>query len=77
MLVYYVLSGGKHPFGDRSKREANILAGNYNLQGIDEEAKDLIESMINSDPKKRPKITDVLQHPYFWGDDKYGHKSTA
>lgn len=75
MLVYYMLSGGKHPFGDASKRKANILAEKYTLEGINVEAKDLIESMINNDPKKRPNITEVLQHPYFWDDDKYGHNS--
>lgn len=77
MLVYYMCSGGKHPFGDTSERKSNILEGKYILKDIDEEAMDLIEGMINSDPRERPKIDEVLHHPYFWNEDKYGHKSTA
>lgn len=33
-LIYYVLSGGKHPFGDRLRRQANILNGDYTLEKI-------------------------------------------
>ncbi|CAG8502721.1 5803_t:CDS:2 [Diversispora eburnea] len=58
-LFYYVLSDGDHPFGDRYSREINILKGVYELNkldGVGEEgimARDLIERMIERDPKKR------------------------
>lgn len=58
-LFYYVLSNGEHPFGDRYSREINILKGVYDLNkldGIGEEgiiARDLIERMIERDPKRR------------------------
>ncbi|KAI8807418.1 kinase-like domain-containing protein, partial [Cladochytrium replicatum] len=71
-LFYYVLTNGGHPFGDRFSREANILKGAYQLDGLDVygvagvEAKDLIKRMIQRDPKLRPDATTVLTHPYFW-----------
>ena len=33
-VVYYVLSGGKHPFGSPFLRQANIEAGNYALNDL-------------------------------------------
>lgn len=58
-LFYYTLSNGDHPFGERYSRDANIMKGNYNLEALDNfgeegvEAADLIESMIDADPKAR------------------------
>ena len=72
MLIYYILSGGHHPFGDSIRCQINILDGQYNLKDVqDEVAKDLIEQMINEDPKKRPKVEECLAHPYFWSNKKY------
>ncbi|XP_076139093.1 uncharacterized protein LOC143122151 isoform X3 [Alosa pseudoharengus] len=71
MLVYYILSGGKHPFGDPVRCHGNICDGKYTLQDLnDEEVKDLVESMLNIIPKERPRITEVLKHPYFWEEDR-------
>ena len=72
MLVYYILSGGKHPFGEGARCETNILDGLYKLEHLeDEEAKDLVKRMINKTPEERPRITEVLEHPYFWEEDRY------
>ena len=72
MLVYYILSGGRHPFGDDLNCQAKISEGDYNLEHLkDVEAKDLVESMINDDQVKRPRITEVLKHPYFWEEERY------
>lgn len=30
-MFYYVLTDGRHPFGDNLKRQANILSGEYDL----------------------------------------------
>ncbi|XP_058626131.1 serine/threonine-protein kinase/endoribonuclease ire-1-like isoform X2 [Onychostoma macrolepis] len=57
MLTYYVLSDGKHPFGDVIRREMNISEGKYSLGDIqDIAAKDLIAWMINKEPAERPTI---------------------
>ncbi|XP_035768718.1 serine/threonine-protein kinase/endoribonuclease IRE1-like [Neolamprologus brichardi] len=72
MLIYYILSGGHHPFGDIScKCESNIDDGNYSLDHVqDMVAKDLIEWMINKEPKDRPKVDECLKHPFFWTSEK-------
>ncbi|KAK7175291.1 hypothetical protein R3I93_002254 [Phoxinus phoxinus] len=68
MLVYYILSDGKHPFGDMD-REVNIKNGKYSLEHVqDIVAKDLIEWMINKEPAERLTVDEVLRHPFFWDD---------
>ncbi|XP_030635051.1 serine/threonine-protein kinase/endoribonuclease IRE1a-like [Chanos chanos] len=71
MLVYYILSGGHHPFGKGIRCEVNILDGKYSLEHVEDEiAKDLIERMINQEPKERPKVEDTLRHPFFWTNER-------
>ncbi|NWJ11629.1 ERN1 endoribonuclease, partial [Crypturellus undulatus] len=75
-VFYYVLSGGKHPFGDSLRRQANILAGAFQLTCLQEEAHDqvvareLIAAMISSEPQARPSAPAVLLHPFFWSQEK-------
>ena len=58
-LYYYCLTSGQHPFGDRFKREDNILHDQKSLQdleGLDEdgqEAMDLIRLMLTPEATKR------------------------
>ncbi|KAL7375889.1 hypothetical protein ABVT39_026087 [Epinephelus coioides] len=72
MLVYYILSRGHHPFGNIPfECEYNIHKGYYTLDHVqDVVAKDLIEWMINKEPKSRPKVEECLSHPFFWTDDR-------
>ncbi|XP_030017627.1 uncharacterized protein LOC115438278 isoform X2 [Sphaeramia orbicularis] len=72
MLIYYILSGGHHPFGDKSfECESNIYYGKYKLDHVqDVVAQDLIEWMINEEPKQRPKVEECLSHPFFWTSRK-------
>ncbi|XP_061566428.1 uncharacterized protein LOC133420680 [Cololabis saira] len=71
MLIYYILSGGQHPFGRFFECEFNIFKGNYNLDHVEDVvAKDLIEQMIVKDQKSRPKVEECLSHPFFWGCGK-------
>lgn len=72
-VFYYILTGGNHPFGERYSREANIIKANYDLNFLEKvlpvnyvEAKDLISSMIDKDPKKRPDTSRIISHPFFW-----------
>ncbi|NXF01288.1 ERN1 endoribonuclease, partial [Smithornis capensis] len=75
-IFYYVVSGGQHPFGDSLRRQANILAGSYQLSCLQEEAHDklvareLIVAMINPEPQHRPSAAVVLVHPFFWSQEK-------
>lgn len=78
LVFFYVLTNGQHPFdcGDRYMREVNIRKGNYNLTPLDvlgdfaAEAKDLVSSMLNDDPKQRPNTREVMAHPFFWSAKK-------
>ncbi|KAL4006682.1 AMP deaminase [Sarotherodon galilaeus] len=72
MLIYYILSGGHHPFGGKSfECESNIYHGKYSLDHVqDVVAKDLIKSMINKEQKDRPKVEECLDHPFFWNSEK-------
>ncbi|XP_056225521.1 uncharacterized protein LOC130164666 [Seriola aureovittata] len=67
MLIYYILSGGHHPFGAKPyEYEYNIHEGKYTLDHVqDIVAKDLIEWMIHEEPKNRPKVEQCLSHPFF------------
>ncbi len=71
MLVYYILSGGHHPFGEDVDCEYNISRGRYSLEHLDDDvAKDLIKWMINEDPNERPTVEQTLAHPYFWTNER-------
>ncbi|ORZ12753.1 kinase-like domain-containing protein [Absidia repens] len=75
-IFYYVLSNGDHPFGNRFGRENNILKGDYDITKLEDmgedgmEAMDLIDSMINTNPRSRPTADKVLAHPFFWSTSK-------
>ena len=67
MLVYYVLSGGRHPFVDSPYScKRNIVNGRYDLSAIeDRAARDLVASMLCSVPDCRPTVVECLNHVYF------------
>ncbi|KAL2046241.1 hypothetical protein N7G274_001688 [Stereocaulon virgatum] len=73
-VFYYCLTQGSHPFDKDGKfmREANIVKGFYNLDGLDcmgdyqWEAKDIVGAMLSKNPKERPDAATVLSHPFFW-----------
>ena len=76
-VFYYVLTDGLHIFGDSFKRQANILAAEYNFDGLLKTentdsilAVQLIQDMINHDPAIRPKASTVKKHPLFWSPEK-------
>ncbi|KAF3698018.1 Serine/threonine-protein kinase/endoribonuclease IRE1 [Channa argus] len=71
MLIYYILSGGHHPFGNQPLCEGNIYKGTYTIDHItDVVAKDLIEWMINEEPTMRPSVKQCLSHPFFWDAER-------
>ncbi|CAD5215701.1 unnamed protein product [Bursaphelenchus xylophilus] len=74
-IFYYVLSEGKHPFGERNDvRHANIYSGKFNLEHLvgkeDYVSMNAIEKMVEMDPKKRPTSHAVLCHPVFWSKER-------
>lgn len=78
-VYYYVLSYGDHLFGDTIKRQANILANEFDMSKLMSLkskqyehilAVELITDMIKKESSKRPICDSVLKHPMFWRDDK-------
>jgi len=72
-LFYYVLSDGKHPFGDQFNRQANIYNDRPNMVELKNENSlckyHLIQAMINKEPSNRPSMNAVLKHPIFWDSE--------
>ncbi|PSN49742.1 Serine/threonine-protein kinase/endoribonuclease IRE1 [Blattella germanica] len=73
-VFYYVLSNGKHPFGDPLRRQANIISGDFRLSDLEGEEnflhKLLIEQMISYEPMERPPACAVGLHPIFWNKSR-------
>lgn len=77
-IMYYVLSGGQHPFGnDVYRRQNNILNYDYDLSCLAEPTQDnvsavsLIVSAVGSQEREtRPTSNAISMHPYFWDAGK-------
>jgi serine/threonine-protein kinase/endoribonuclease IRE1 len=78
-VFYYVLTGGFHPFDDEEGwmqiREYNIKKEKSNLDrlllGADSvEPHHLITWMLKPRPEDRPTAVQVMNHPFFWDDQK-------
>ncbi|KAI5728967.1 hypothetical protein M8J77_023734 [Diaphorina citri] len=70
-VFYFVLSGGRHPFGDPLRRQANILAGDYSLELATSELwARLVEAMISREPEQRPSAATVAVYPAFWDNNQ-------
>ena len=68
-VMYHCISAGRHPFGESSyKRDDNILKKEPHLDVLDScpEAMDLITTMLEKDPGRRPTIDEVIDHPFWW-----------
>ena len=66
MVSFFILTKGKHPFGDKPDRLRNLLNGDpvYLVKLKDDSAKDLISWMLEKNPKNRPSAKEALKHPY-------------
>ncbi|KAI3426612.1 uncharacterized protein J3R85_009808 [Psidium guajava] len=68
-VLFFCVTGGRHPFGDSLKGNSNIEKKNtVNLSPVKfmPEAADLFARLLNRDPSLRPKASEVLHHPLFW-----------
>ncbi|KAI3922916.1 hypothetical protein MKW98_007047 [Papaver atlanticum] len=70
-VLFFCITGGKHPFGDRLERDINIVKNRVDLFMVEHipEAVDLLSRLLDSDPEVRPKALDVLHHPFFWNSE--------
>lgn len=71
-VVFYVLSHGRHPYGESFERDANILRGKADLSPVKHlpEAYDLVKFLIDVDPSKRLTCEDAMAHPFFWTEEQ-------
>eukprot|EP01083_Nonionella_stella_P052889 140167_1 len=70
-VLYFVLTMGGHPYGDRYERDAHIRDGVVCTDRLAHapEARDLVERMVALDLGERFTIRDALAHPFFWEDE--------
>ncbi|KAH9662278.1 serine/threonine-protein kinase/endoribonuclease IRE1a [Citrus sinensis] len=70
-VLFFCITGGQHPFGDRLERDINITKNQVDLflLGCIPEAEDLISRLLNPDPQLRPCALEVLHHPLFWSSE--------
>lgn len=71
-VAFYLLTGGKHPFGTQYEREMHIVQNRPDLSALDATCEDTVEAhaliahMIAPQPADRPSADRVAQHPFFW-----------
>ncbi|KAL9238083.1 hypothetical protein vseg_012556 [Gypsophila vaccaria] len=71
-VLFFCMTGGKHPFGDVFERDANIVKNRPDLFLVEHvpEAVHLIVHLLDPNPDFRPKAAEVLHHPLFWNSEK-------
>lgn len=71
MLLYYILTGGKHPYGENNLAIHVSIQQNWpDIKYVGGEVNDLLSNMMCTSQDTRPGIGDLLKHPYFWADEK-------
>lgn len=67
-VLFYCITGGRHPFGSRLERDINIVKNKVDLFFVEyiPEAVDLFSHLLNPVAELRPKAAKVLIHPLFW-----------
>jgi len=71
-VYFYMLTKGRHPFGENFHRQANILSSRFNLDLLNQQIlhQSLIQKMLSPEPTDRPPAAALLKHPVFWGKEK-------
>lgn len=70
-VLFFCVTGGRHPFGDTLERDINIVNNRKDLFLVETmpEALDLISQLLDPNPELRPKAVEVLNHPMFWSSE--------
>ncbi|KAK4409528.1 Serine/threonine-protein kinase/endoribonuclease IRE1a [Sesamum angolense] len=67
-VLFFCITGGRHPFGNRLERDINIVKSKADLFLVEHipEAVDLILRLLDPNAEMRPRALEVLYHPLFW-----------
>ncbi|KAL8109074.1 hypothetical protein AgCh_025244 [Apium graveolens] len=70
-VLFYCITGGRHPFGDPLERDINITRNMVDLFLVQHipEAVDLFSCLLDREPELRPTALEVLHHPLFWNPE--------
>ncbi|CAN4123115.1 unnamed protein product [Withania somnifera] len=70
-ILFFCITGGKHPYGDSFERDVNIVNNQKDLFLIENipESADLISALLHPNPELRPKAVQILHHPFFWNSE--------
>ncbi|KAG6648269.1 hypothetical protein CIPAW_07G135500 [Carya illinoinensis] len=70
-VLFFCITGGKHPYGDSIERDVNIVNNRKDLFLVENipEAVDLFSHLLHPIPDMRPRAMDVLYHPFFWDSE--------
>ncbi|CAL8140328.1 unnamed protein product [Orchesella dallaii] len=69
-IFHFVLTGGKYPFGDSNQKGFLKEVEYPRIPEVVLSNLWLIRELTLEDPKKRPKVKDILSHPIFWTSEK-------
>ena len=71
-MAFYIITKGKHPFGEKADRLRNLLDGKpVGLNTLkDHAAGDFIAWLLSHDPKERPTAEEALKHPYLQPEEQ-------
>lgn len=58
-IYYYVLTDGKHPFGDNLRRQANIMQGEYSLKTLNASSKFYTDLIKNCELLKQDAVIEL------------------
>ncbi|KAH7848343.1 hypothetical protein Vadar_001652 [Vaccinium darrowii] len=70
-VLFYCITSGRRPFGDRLEHDINIVKNKADLFLVEynPEAVDLLSSLLDPDAELRPKASEVFNHPFFWDSE--------
>ncbi|GAB2210434.1 hypothetical protein Droror1_Dr00015700 [Drosera rotundifolia] len=70
-VLFFCMTGGKHPFGDHFERDVNIVKNQKDLFLVEHmpEAINIITQLLDPNPQLRPLAVEVMYHPLFWSSD--------
>lgn len=70
-VLFYCITGGRHPFGDHLERDINVAKNQVDLFLVENipEAVNLFSHLLDPCAELRLKALEVLHHPMFWNSE--------